>query len=69
MTRLYKVIGRVQGVGFRNFTWRTAMALGIRGYVKIFMMVQWKCWHSRVMKAEFMNLKIDYGGGLLLQGR
>ncbi len=34
MTRLYKVIGRVQGVGFRNFTWRTAMALGIRGYVK-----------------------------------
>src|SRR6056297_1042972 len=34
MTKLYKLKGRVQGVGFRHFTYRLAMALGIQGYVK-----------------------------------
>ena len=28
------VTGLVQGVGYRYFTWRTAQALGIRGYVR-----------------------------------
>lgn len=34
MTRLYKIYGRVQGVGFRHFTYRMAMGLGIKGYAK-----------------------------------
>ena len=34
MTKLYKLKGRVQGVGFRHFTYRLAMGLGIQGYVK-----------------------------------
>ena len=32
--RLYTIIGRVQGVGFRHFTYRTALGMGIVGYVK-----------------------------------
>lgn len=31
---LYRVRGRVQGVGFRDFTQRTASALGLTGYVR-----------------------------------
>jgi len=34
MTRLYKIYGRVQGVGFRHFTYRVALGLGILGYAK-----------------------------------
>ncbi len=34
MTKLYKLYGRVQGVGFRHFTYRLALGLGITGYVK-----------------------------------
>ena len=30
----YQVKGRVQGVGFRYFTYRTARSLGIMGWVK-----------------------------------
>ena len=33
-TRLYRVSGRVQGVGYRYFAMRTAQQLGIRGTVK-----------------------------------
>ena len=34
MTRLYKISGRVQGVGFRHFTHKLALGMGITGYVK-----------------------------------
>lgn len=34
MGRLYTIIGRVQGVGFRHFVYRTALAMGMTGYVK-----------------------------------
>ena len=34
MTKLYTINGRVQGVGFRHFTYRAALSLGITGYVK-----------------------------------
>ena len=34
MTKMYRITGRVQGVGFRHFTYRTALSLGITGYVK-----------------------------------
>ena len=33
IARTYRVQGRVQGVGFRNFVQQNAEALGIRGYV------------------------------------
>lgn len=34
IARIYRVHGRVQGVGFRYFVKRNADALGIRGYVR-----------------------------------
>ena len=34
MTRQYRIYGRVQGVGFRHFTYRLALGLGITGYAK-----------------------------------
>ena len=34
IARKYIVSGRVQGVGFRFFTERVAIQLGLRGYVK-----------------------------------
>ena len=30
----YRVVGRVQGVGFRYFVWREAEALGVDGWVR-----------------------------------
>ena len=33
-TKRYRVMGRVQGVGFRYFVWREASALGIHGWVR-----------------------------------
>lgn len=32
--RLYRIRGRVQGVGFRDFAQRAAYALGLTGYVR-----------------------------------
>ena len=32
--RAYRVVGRVQGVGFRLWTRRTAVELGLRGWVR-----------------------------------
>jgi acylphosphatase len=32
--RRYRVMGRVQGVGFRYFVWREAETLGIDGWVR-----------------------------------
>lgn len=34
ITRSYKIIGRVQGVGFRYRTWEKALDLGLNGYVQ-----------------------------------
>ena len=34
IAKLYRVRGRVQGVGFRYFVEHTANALGVRGYVR-----------------------------------
>jgi acylphosphatase len=32
--RRYRIVGRVQGVGFRYFVWREAETLGIDGWVR-----------------------------------
>jgi acylphosphatase len=32
--RRYRIVGRVQGVGFRYFVWREAESLGIDGWVR-----------------------------------
>jgi acylphosphatase len=32
--RRYRVVGRVQGVGFRYFVWREAEGLGVQGWVR-----------------------------------
>ena len=32
--RRYRLSGRVQGVGFRYFTYRSAQRLGVRGWVR-----------------------------------
>ena len=32
--RRYRLKGRVQGVGFRYFTYRSAQSLGVRGWVR-----------------------------------
>lgn len=34
MIRRYRVSGAVQGVGFRHFTWRQAVRLGLSGWVR-----------------------------------
>ncbi|WP_115073070.1 acylphosphatase [Canicola haemoglobinophilus] len=34
MKKQFSVYGRVQGVGFRYFTWREARKIGVLGYVK-----------------------------------
>ena len=33
-TKKYRVMGRVQGVGFRYFVWREAETLGVDGWVR-----------------------------------
>jgi acylphosphatase len=33
-TKRFRVMGRVQGVGFRYFVWREAEALGLDGWVR-----------------------------------
>lgn len=34
LTKQFFIYGRVQGVGFRYFTWREAEKLGLRGFVR-----------------------------------
>jgi acylphosphatase len=34
VVRRYRVTGRVQGVGFRHFVWRSAQELGVDGWVR-----------------------------------
>lgn len=58
----YNVIGLVQGVGFRYFTYRNAIQLGIKGYVKN------RFDGSVEGIAESDNLSIDRFINLLKQG-
>lgn len=58
----YNILGLVQGVGFRYFTYRNAIQLGIKGYVK-------NCYDGSVEGiAESDNLSIDRFINLLKQG-
>lgn len=58
----YNILGLVQGVGFRYFTYRNAIQLGIKGYVK-------NCYDGSVEGiAESDNLTIDRFIYLLKQG-
>ncbi|MFK3558284.1 acylphosphatase [Pasteurella multocida] len=34
LKKQFIVYGLVQGVGFRYFTWKTAMQIGVKGYVR-----------------------------------
>ena len=61
------VRGKVQGVGFRNATWRKAMELGIRVQSGILMTGAWKSWLRQPIK-NLKSLKIGAARGLLMQG-
>ncbi len=58
----FKIIGKVQGVGFRYFVYRTAKELGLSGYAK-------NLWDGSVeVVAEGPKRKIDILHSYLIQG-
>ena len=61
------VRGKVQGVGFRNATWRKAMELGTGGLSGILMTGVWKSWLRQPIK-NLKFLKIGAAWDLLMQG-